>query len=120
MQTVKIGTTTYKVKDDLGREEAIMLLDARARVIPSPKRFQAWVASRKDPRDFPHFTPGDSVEKYVTDYYVLNQERLTGSIYGNASLKSKAATELITKFFEPLSTLPMFAPSGDAIEETNS
>jgi len=120
MKTIRIGREMYRVSDEPGREAEVLQAVDKARKLPTAKQFRARINATKDKREFPAFHPGMSVAKYVTDYYVLNQERLNGNLFGNAGLKRSAAKELIAGFFEPLSTLPMFAQSGEVIEETLS
>ncbi len=120
MKTIRIGREMYRVSDEPGREAEVLQAVDKARELPTAAQFRSWKNAVKDKREFPAFHPGMSVAKYVTDYYVLNQERLNGNLFGNAGLKRSAAKELIAGFFEPLSTLPMFAQSGEVIEETLS
>ena len=113
---VKVGTTLAKVKpENTGKYQ---LLLERASKIKSPKQFRAAVNATKCLRSYPRFVEGTSVEQYVIDYFALNNYTLQGSCL--ASGLRAQARGLTGAVFQPLSTLPMFAQSGEVLEEESA
>ena len=105
MQKIRIGTQMYVIKD--GRSETEMkALIAKASKIKSPKQQRAAYNAIKCGRSYPEFKAGMSTADYVKAYEAQNTLRNLTGHYTKAG-----------NFFQPLSTAPQFAQSGEVIEE---
>lgn len=89
---------------------------------PAIAKAEASLKARK--RKYPKFVEGSSAKDYVNEYYLLNAMRWVPTSFG---IQRGAYTDLhervklrsqVEAFFQPLSTLPMFTPSGEVVEET--
>jgi hypothetical protein len=115
---VKVGTTMARVKAE--NVEATRLLLERASKIPTVKQAHAKALKGGVSRKYPKHQPGQSTARYVRDFHMLNA-RTTGFGIQRGSFLS--VTDILREeahikdFFEPLSTLPQFAQSGEVIEE---
>lgn len=110
---VKVGTTMARVRPE--NAETVRAALVKASKVPTPKQARARALMGGCGREYPRFVEGTSVEKYVIDYNVLNAKNF---LYVPAHTARKAAEESAADFFQPLSTHPMFTPSGEVLEET--
>ena len=116
---VKVGTTTARVNPE--NVESIRLQLERASKVPTVKAARAAALKGGIRRKYPKFTEGMSTSMYVRQYSMLNTRQTgygiqRGSFLSAADLTREDAA--IKEFFHPLSTLPMFTPSGEVVEET--
>ena len=111
---VKVGTTLARVKPE--NVESVRLQMERASKVPTPKQARARALMGGVTRKYPRFKEGATAEQYAVDYYALNAEQFKGHTVDR--IRRDAATEMVKGFFQPLSTVSMFTPSGEVLEET--
>ena len=74
-------------------------------------------------RVYPKFKDGMTPSEYVHQFYGANAMRWVPTSFGiqrgayTASADFEILRREVNAFFQPLSTLPMFAPTGEVIEE---
>ena len=88
--------------------------------VPTCKQARARALMGGVSRQYPKFKNGMSTAEYVRQFAMLNAHQSGGGVvYGRALSTYDIAREVnwIKDFFEPLSTLPQFAKTGEVIEE---
>lgn len=117
---IKHETCTVTTKDPV---RAVILLAQleKASKTPTAKQAQARALMGGVTRRYPKFKDGMPVAEYTEQYAMLNA-RMSGHgirrgpfLTGEDVMREKS---WVANFFEPLSTLPMFTPSGEVLEES--
>lgn len=105
---VRMGTFRAVVRTD--KVATFNLLIERASQVPTLRAARAKALRGGIGRRYPKFKAGMSPRDYVEAYYQANS--LTG-----LTRNAETVHQGVKDFFEPLSTLPMFSPPGEVLEE---
>lgn len=117
---IKHATCTVSTKDPV---RAVILLAQleKASKVPTPKAARAQALKGGGTRKYPKFKDGMTVAEYARQYAMLNARTSGHGIQSGAFLSGADVLReqgWIANFYEPLSTLPMFTPSSEVLEET--
>lgn len=117
--SIRVGTTTAWVKPE--HYDATIVALHKASKIPTVKQARAAALRGGISRKYPKFTEGMTPADYAQQYTMLNARQSghgiqRGQFLSGADVLREQAW--ILDFYQPLSTLPMFTPSDEVLEET--